>query len=240
LGYPDQALKSINDALTLAHELAHPHSLAFTMSYAAQLHQLRREGPLTLERAEAAITLSSEQGIALYVARGTSLRGWALAEQGEGEAGMVQIHRGMAAWRATGVEVQRPYWLALLAEAYGTLGQPEAGLTELAEALTLADKTGERWYEPELYRLKGALLLQQTSANHGEAAACFHQALDVARAQQAMSLELRAATSQNRLWQQQGKRAEARQLLADIYGWFTEGCDTADLQEAKALLDELS
>jgi predicted ATPase len=240
LGYPDQALARINDALTRAQELAHAHDLAFTLCYAAQLHQLRREGPLTLELAEAAITLSIEHGFALYVARGAPLRGWALAEQGQGEAGMAQIYQGLTAWRATGAEVQRPYWLALLAEACGTLGQPEAGLTALAEALTLADKTRERWYEPELYRLKGALLLQQTSANHGEAAACFHQALDVARAQQAKSLELRAAMSLSRLWQQQGKPDEARELLRPIYGWFTEGFGSADLQEAKALLDEWS
>ena len=120
------------------------------------------------------------------------------------------------------------------------MGQPEAGLTVLAEALTLVDKTGERWYEPELYRLKGALLLQQSADNHAEAQACFHHALDIARRQQAKSLELRAATSLSRLWQQQGKRAEARQLLAEVYSWFTEGFDTPDLREAKILLDELA
>jgi predicted ATPase len=130
--------------------------------------------------------------------------------------------------------------LALLAEAYGTMGQPTAGLTGLAEALTLTDKTGERWYEPELYRLKGALLLQQSVDNHEEAHACFQQALNVARAQQAKSLELRAATSLSRLWQQQGKRHEARQLLAEVYGWFTEGFGTTDLREAKVLLDQLA
>ena len=120
------------------------------------------------------------------------------------------------------------------------MGQPEAGLTVLAEALTLADKTGERWYEPEIYRLQGALLLQQSPDNHTEAHACFQHALDVARAQQARSLELRAATSLARLWQQQGQRHEARQLLAEVYNWFTEGFDTADLQEARALLHELA
>ena len=134
----------------------------------------------------------------------------------------------------------RPYFLALLAEVYGTMGQPAAGLMVLAEALTRADKTGERWYEPELHRLKGALLLQQSADNHTEAQTCFQQALDVARSRQVKSLELRAATSLSRLWQQQGKRAEARQLLAEVYGWFTEGFDTPDLREAKALLDELA
>ena len=118
--------------------------------------------------------------------------------------------------------------------------QPEAGLTVLAEALTLVDTTGERWYEPELYRLKGELLLQQSSDNQAEAETCFHQALDIARNQQAKSFELRAATSLARLWQQQGKRQEAHDLLAPVYNWFTEGFDTADLKDAKALLDELA
>ena len=113
-------------------------------------------------------------------------------------------------------------------------------ITVLAEALTLADTTGERWYAPELYRLKGELLLQQSSDNATEAEVCFHHALDIARSQQAKSFELRAATSLARFWQQQGKRQEAYDLLAPIYGWFTEGFDTTDLQEAKTLLDALA
>ena len=130
--------------------------------------------------------------------------------------------------------------MALLAETYGTIGQPAAGLPVLAEALMLTDKTGERFYEPELHRLKGTLLLQQYDDNHGEAQACFQQALNVARALQAKSLELRAATSLALLWQQQGKRNDARRLLSAVYTWFTEGFDTTDVQEAKALLEELS
>ena len=130
--------------------------------------------------------------------------------------------------------------MALLAEAHGTLGEPEAGLTVLGAALTLAETTGDRWYDPELYRLKGALLLQQNSDNQAEVEACFHKALDLARNQQAKSFELRAATSLARLWHQQGKRQEAHDLLAPVYGWFTEGFDTADLLEAKALLDALA
>jgi predicted ATPase len=132
------------------------------------------------------------------------------------------------------------YSLALLAEAHGTMGQPEAGLTVLTEALALVDTTGERWYAPELHRLKGELLLQQSSDNQAEAETCFQQAISTARSQQAKSLELRAATSLARLWQQQGKRQEAHDLLAPVYNWFTEGFDTADLQDAKALLDELA
>jgi predicted ATPase len=133
----------------------------------------------------------------------------------------------------------QPWFLALLAEAQGTMGQPAEGLMTLTEALTLADKTGERWYEAELYRLKGELLLQQNSDNQAEAENCFHHAIHIAQNQSARSWELRAATSLARLWQQQGKRQEAHDLLAPVYHWFTEGFDTADLQDAKALLDDL-
>ena len=135
--------------------------------------------------------------------------------------------------------LKRAERLALLVEAYETLGEPAAGLTVLAEALTQADITGERWYEPELYRLKGALLLQQSPSDQTEAESCFHHAISIARSQQAKSFELRAASSLARLWHQQGKRLEVHDLLAPVYGWFTEGFDTADLQDAKALLHEL-
>src|SRR5215813_9954975 len=150
------------------------------------------------------------------------------------------MSQGLRAFRATGTELLRPYWLALLAEAHGTIGYPEAGLTVLTEALALVDTTGERWCEAELYRLKGALLLQQHADNQAEAETCFHRAISLAQTQQAKSWELRVATSLARLWQSQGKRQEAHDLLAPVYGWFTEGFDTADLKDAKALLDELT
>jgi predicted ATPase len=161
-------------------------------------------------------------------------------QQGQAQEGIAQITQGLTAWRVTGAVTLQPCFLALLAEAHGNMGQPEAGLKALAEALTLVDATGERWYEPELYRLKGELLLQQSSDNQTEAEACFHKALEIARTQQAKSFELRTATSLARLWQQQGKRQEAYDLLAPVYGWFTEGFDTVDLKEAKELLDELA
>jgi predicted ATPase len=239
LGYPDQGLARIDAAVTLAQQSAHPLSLSFVLSFAAVFHQLRREGRATQERAEAAISLTTEQGFPLWVAYSSILRAWALAHQGRAKEGIEQLHQGLTAWRATGAEIHRPYFLMLLAEAHGTRGQLEAGLTVLAKALTLVDKTGERWYEPELYRLTGALLVQQSADHHAEAQTCFYQALDVARGRQAKSFELHAATSLCRLWQQQGRRDEARVLLAPIYGWFTEGFDTADLREAKALLEEL-
>jgi predicted ATPase len=171
---------------------------------------------------------------------GTISRGWALAVQGQGEEGLAQIRQGLAAYRAIGAEILLPHMLALLAETYGQAEQPEAGLAALAEALRLVDKTGERTWEAELHRLRGELLLARSAENQLEVEACLHNALDVARRRQAKSLELRAAMSLSRLWKRQGKHPEARQLLAPIYGWFTEGFDTADLQEARALLEELS
>jgi predicted ATPase len=183
--------------------------------------------------------LAKEQGFPYWMAYSAMLRGWALTQQGQVKEGIEQITQGLRDYRATGAEIQRPYYLALLAEAYGIMGQSETGLVSLAEALVHADKTGERWYEPELHRLQGELLLQCSSDNQAEAEHCFQQAITVAQNQQAKSFELRAATSLARLWQQQGKRQEAYDVLAPIYGWFTEGFDTADLQEAKALLEAL-
>src|SRR5215831_15608561 len=168
------------------------------------------------------------------------MRGWTLAHQAQAKEGIEQIHQGLRAFRAMGIEINRSYFLALLAEAHGTMGQPEAGLAVLAEALTWVETAGERWYQSELYRLKGELLLQQSSSNQTEAESCFHQAIAIARNQQAKSLELRIATTMARLWHLQGKRQEAHDLLAPVYHWFTEGFDTADLQEAKALLEALA
>ena len=244
LGYPDQALKLSYQAMTLARELSHPHSQAYALGLAAALHQLRREGQAAQEQAEAAMTLSTAQGFPLWVAWGTVLRGWALAKQERGEEGISQIRRGMATFRATGAEVSRPYLPALLAEAHEKAGQVEEGLSSLAEALAAVDNSGERWYEAELYRLKGELTLQSKvesqKSKAEEAEACFLKAIEVARKQQAKFLELRATTSLARLWQQQAKRSEAHKLLAEVYDWFTEGFDTKDLQEAKALIEELS
>jgi predicted ATPase len=239
LGYPDQALARNDGAVTLAQQSVHPFSLANALSWAAGFHQFCREGRAVQECAEAVIAVATEQGFQLLRAIGSVMRGWALAQQGLSREGIAQIRQGLMTYRATGGEILRPYCLALLAEAHGTIGEPAAGLTVLAEALTLVDTTGERWYEPELYRLKGELLLQQNSANQADAESCFHHALAIARNQQAKSFELRTATSLARLWQQQGKHDEARQVLGDVYGWFTEGFDTADLKDAKALLQEL-
>jgi len=185
------------------------------------------------------MALAHEQGLAALRILGTCWRGWALVRTGQSEEGMAQLREGMAAWEALGGGLWRPTLLALLAEVYGRTGQVEKGLGVLAEALTLVDTTGERWYEAELHRLKGALWLSQSADKSAEAETCFYKALEVARAQHAKAWELRTTISLARLWQQQGKREEARQLLGDVYNWFTEGFDTPDVQEAKALLDEL-
>jgi predicted ATPase len=239
LGYPDQALQRSHGALTLAQELAHPFSLAYALHNTSLLHELRHEEQAGQERAEAVMALSTEQGFPYWLALGTIRRGWALAAQGQGAEGVQQIQQGIAAWRATGADVNRPWWLALLAEACGKTKKAEEGLIAVAEALTAVHATANHVCEAELYRLKGALRLMLATDNAAEAEACFHKALDIARRLAAKSLELRAATSLARLWQQQGKHQEAYELLAPIYGWFTEGFDTADLKDAKALLDAL-
>jgi predicted ATPase len=255
LGYPDQALKRNTDMLTFAQELAHPFSLAFALNFAAALYQFRGEGQAAQERADAAIALCAEQGFPFWLAMGTILQGWVLAEQGQAEKGIAQIRHGLTSYRATGAELFRPHFLALLAEACGKGGRTEEGLTALAEALAMVHQNGERYYEAELYRLKGELSLQSgvrslqseiTSPQlpipnpRAEAEACFLKAIEIAQRQQAKSLELRAVMSLSRLWQQQGRKDEARQMLAEIYGWFTEGFDTADLKEAKVLLEGLA
>jgi predicted ATPase len=240
LGYPDQALTKSHEALTLAQELSHPFSLAYALDFAAWLHQLRQEWQAAQEQAEAAMTLSTKEGFPLWLAIGTILRGRTLAEQGQGPEGIAQMRQGLGVFQAIGAEVGRPYFLALLAEAYKQGGQTDEGLKILDEALAAVQKTGERWCEAELYRCQGELLLARSTQHDAEAEAYFHRALDVARHQLAKSLELRAALSLSRLWQRQGKQAEARELLGPIYGWFTEGFDTAEVKEAEAVFEELS
>jgi predicted ATPase len=238
LGYPDRALAGIQAALTLARQLAHPVVLMHAVDFAAWVHQCRREGQRAREQAEAAIALATEHKIAFFLAHATILGGWALIELGQGAEGLAQIRQGLAAYRATGGNAD-PHLPALLAEAYGKVGQAEEGLRVLAGAMSEIQNKW-RYCEAELYRLKGELLLGVSADNSAEAETCFHQALEIARRQQAKSLELRAAMSLGRLWQRQGKRAKAHGLLGAVYGWFSEGFETADLREAKALLEALA
>jgi len=259
LGQPDQALRLMQEALAVARELSEPHGLAHAFFFASILHQLRGEAATAQEHAEAAIVVSKEHKLVMYQAMTTITRGWSLAQQGRQEEGIEQMRQGLAAIQATGTEVQRPLFLAQLAYALGKAGQPEEAFHQLEEALAIADRTGERFYEAELYRLKGELLLMQSrrraaaqAAGRGKSVSttessmvaqaehCFNQSIKMAQQQNAKSLELRAVTSIARLYQNQGKRAEARSLLEHIYVKFTEGFDTRDLREAKVLLDELT
>ena len=259
LGQPDKALERMNQALTLAHELSEPHGLAHALFFAAILHQLRREPRLAQERAEAAVTVSSEHGLVLYEAISTTIRGWALNEQGRQEEGIEQMRQGIAANQATGTALGRPRFLAMLADALGGRGQTEEALRLLEEAVAIVDRNGERYYEAELYRLKGELLFKQSTAGglsrattYGKAFVesepagianaeqSFHQAIEIAQRQNAKSWELRAVMSLARLYRDRGKQQQARSLLTQIYDRFTEGFKTVDLCEAKTLLDELS
>src|SRR4029453_4942946 len=236
LGYPDQARRRSAEALTLAQELSHSPSLAVALAWAAPLHQSCRDVPMVQARAEALMGLAAEQGFQWWLAVGTIFRDWALVQQGRQSAEeMARLRQGLGAyWWTTGAELERTYWLALLAEAYGTVGQAEEGLCLLREALVVVENSGEQLWEAELYRLQGDLLLHQTVPDAQHAEACFCQPPAPARRQQAKSLELRAAMSLARLWQRQGKRADARRMLAEGYAWFTGGFAPAALQGAKA------
>ncbi|MGY2492128.1 adenylate/guanylate cyclase domain-containing protein [Cupriavidus sp. CP313] len=242
LGLPAQARIQVVAALAQARKISHPFSLAVGLIFAAKLYQCSGETQLAREHAEAAIELSTEQGFPFCRAFGVILRGWALARQGSGEEGIAQMRQGLNAFEATGAELGRPYFMALLAEALGNAGQPGAGLDVLDGGLLRVNDTGERYHEAELHRLKGELLLQQLHAGPctphevAGAEACFHQAIAIARRQSAKSLEFRATLNLARLWQQQGKTEIARQTLAGVLEAIEEGRDTADWQQAEELL----
>ncbi len=240
LGYPDHALTCAEQAVAIAAGVSHPTSRAGALSWAAALHQLRGEVGRAREVAEIDLALTMEEMLAFFRAHAMILRGWALVEQGQCEEGFAQLREGLVAYRATGAELECSHWLALLAEAYRDTGQPEEGLRVIAEALDHVAQTGIVYYEAELHRLDAGLRLRLDTPDEQRAEASFRRALETAGRQQAKSWELRAATSLARLWGKQGRRTEALELLAPVYGWFTEGFDTADLKDAKALLDELT
>ena len=238
LGYPDQALARSREMIAISQRLSHPYSLGVTLFSAARLHVFRREVEATLDLVEAFMHLAAEQAFAFLTALGTIMRGWALVARGDVDAGLSDLREGITSVGSTGARVR--YHLAYLAEAYAKAGRTEEGLRCVDEELALMDKTAERYYEAEFYRLKGVLLLSQPLDHQAEAEACFRHAMTIAHRQHAKSWELRAAMSLARLWQQQGKRKEAYELLDPVYHWFTEGFDTADLQEARALLEALA
>ena len=240
LGYPDQALKRVNEAIAMAQRLSHPLSLAYARNFAVILQQLGREARAGQESAEGVMALCAEHGFTEILAYATVMRGLEMAQQGRNEEGIAQIQAGLAASRATGAELTRPSFLCVLAEACMERGCVDEGLSALTEALAAADQHENRYYEAEMHRLQGELLLRRKDSNAAEAQSCFQRAIAIARRQSAKSFELRAATSLARLLRDTDRRDEARTMLAEIYGWFTEGFDTADLKEAKALLEELN
>ena len=233
LGYPDQACASMQQTLRLAEQLGDPFSQSFAYVAATAFHLRCREAEETRKWAVRLIALAREHGFSMRIASGMIYYGWALAEQGEVAEGIAQLEQGLHAIQQTGAELGRPFYLALLAEAYAKAERILDGLSTIDEGLAIAEKNGDRFYEAELYRLRGEGLLAQADQ---KAEVAFQQAIDIAREQQAKSFELRAMMSLSRLWHQQGKKTEAHQLLSEIYSWFSEGFETKDLQEAKALL----
>jgi predicted ATPase len=240
LGFPDQAVARGRGGLALALELKHPFSVAFARCVLACVAQNRRDVATVHEQAEAALVLATEQRFPVYAGLATILRGWVLAIEGKCGEGLVEVQKGMAAWQALGVGGWRPSFCIMLAEALEVLGKTEDALRTLDEARALTESTEERWWEAEIYRLRGVVLSEQSISSQQEAETWFRRALEVARRQQGKSLELRAAVSLARLWRDQGKHVAARDLLVPTYGWFTEGFDTVDLKVARTLLDELT
>ncbi len=240
LGYPDQAIQRSRKACATARELRHKQSLVHALYFTAQLHVLRWEPLATFEYAQDCLTLSTEQGFSTWAGLATILSNWALFRQEQTEVGVTQMRQSMTSVLEQGHGLGRVMYLSLLAGAYHAMGEGYEGLRLLTEAQEYMEKSGERFYESELHRLKGELVLQQSSDNAAEAETCFHQAISIAQPQSAKSLELRAATSLAKLWQNQGKRQDAYDLLAPVYHWFQEGHDTANLIDAKRLLDELA
>jgi predicted ATPase len=254
LGYLDQALRRSQEALALAHERSHPVSIAFALQFTATVHRFRGESRAAQAHAEAVLALAQEQGFPFWIAGGTFVRGWALAEQGQIAEGKSLMSQGIDAWRAIGIETfGQPF--IMLAEVCGKANEPEEGFRLLVESLREVRQSGEHWWEAELHRVKGELTLQQEGGDWGletaalasslsdkvllEAERDFLKALDIARRQNAKWPELRTAVRLSRLWARQGKKEAGRKLLADIHAWFSEGFETGDLRAAKALLDEL-
>jgi predicted ATPase len=242
LGYPEQAMAQGQKTLILARDLGHVHSLTLSYGFAAILHLCCRDDEAVQEHAEATMALATQHDLYQWQCTAAILQAWYLAHHDRREEYLTGLHQAVVSYRQR-LALYLEWFLALLAQVYGQYGQPETGLELLTEAFKIVNDKGQEeascWI-PELYRFKGVLLLSLSADHQAEAEACLDRALDIARGQEAKSWELRAAASLGRLWQQQGKRDQARNLLAPVYSWFTEGFDTADLQEAKALLDELA
>ncbi len=240
LGYPDRGLATSREAVALARRVEHPLTLSMNLDCAGVIHQLRRERGPTQERADEAIALAEEFGFPLYKAIGRALRGWARADSQESGEAVAEIQQALAELARMGTGVGAPGFLAMLAEGFWRVGRHDDALGALGLGVAQAQEKGQHLYDSELHRLRAEILLDQDGGALQETQTLLRRALEIARAQQAKSFELRAATSLARLWQQQGHKDEARELLAPVYQWFTEGFDTPDLKDAKALLEELA
>jgi predicted ATPase len=239
LGSPDEASLRQAEGLALAHRVGHKNTLGFALMYSALVDTFRRNVSSAAAHATTLLELSREHRLDLWAASATVVKGWVMARQGQGTDGLAMIHRGLEDWRNSGAEWMRPFFLGLLAEACALSGDAQRGLDALDEALAVVERTGERWPGAELHRLRGQLLTALPDGRPDEASTAFLRAIDVAQHQSAKSWELRAATSLARLWRDQGKAADARNLLVPVCAWFTEGFGTPDVDEAKALLDTL-
>jgi predicted ATPase len=237
LGYADQALAAVNQALALAKATGHTYSLGFALLSTGTIHRWRREIKALQEDMHALLTLARQHAFAYYLSAGLFFQGLALVEQGAPAPGLAQMHEARATWEAQGATYNLTAYYTACAHTYHLCGETEAGLRVLDDATILMESTAERYYEAEVYRLRGELLCHPSVRDTQQAEACFHQACAIAARQHAKAWELRAVMSLCRLWQQQGKHLAARQRLASIYGWFTEGFTTRDLLEARALLD---
>jgi predicted ATPase len=238
LGFPDQAAAQSSAAVAEGRRLAHPPSLSLVLSYNTLLLLLAGDDAALEERANQLVAVTTEQRFPLYHATGMIYLGWVKVRNGDVTEGVAALRSGLAAYRATRAESWVTNYIALLAEAYEIAGQVDDALAQFDHALQVVERTGQRWFAAELNRHKGQLLLRQ---GHAEAAEeLYRRALRIAEEQGAKLWELRAAVSLARLRRDQGHRAEAHALLSPVYGWFTQGFDTADLKDAKALLDGLA
>jgi tetratricopeptide (TPR) repeat protein len=239
LGYPDQALEHTETFLRYGLEVGHAQSKAFALSCAATIHQWRRDVPQVIRFTDEGITFSTEQGLPFWLGIMMVNHGWARAEQGDAIEGIDEMHRGLELFRSTGAELTIASSLCRVGEAYQKAGKAADGLAVLNNDPAWGADREERCWEADLCRIKGELL-RDAGGDASEVEALFHRGIEIARRQKAKSLELRAITSLARWWSQRGKIAEAQQMLEEIYGWFTEGFDTADLKDAGDLLEELS
>ena len=239
LGCPGQAASQSEQAVAWSRSLHHPHTLAFSLNYAALVHQLARSKRSHRALLAELILVATEHRFPQWLACADVMRGYALGVRGATAEGLALIRKGLAKRSEMGASWNQPYYLALLALTNDRAGQADEAINLLDTAIEIVERTGERWFEAELCRLQGEWHVAHRQDERIKAEASFRRAIDVAQNQQAKMWELRASTGLARLWRDQGKRSEARDLLAPIYDWFTEGFDTLDLKEAKALLDEL-